>query len=114
MRKVSVARFTAALKSLPVPTPARLRFLSHHYKAPGRALTMRHLARAARYKSYRAGNLWYGALARDVGAQLGLKRPGLVLLVEFAKPKSLTNHEWILVMKPEFAKALRAAKWVAA
>jgi hypothetical protein len=73
---------------------------------------MRRLAKAAGYKSYRGVNLWYGKLAKAVGSELRRKSSSLGLLVEFAKPKSLTNTEWVLVMRPEFGKALKSAGWL--
>jgi hypothetical protein len=112
MATVSAARFALALKKLTKPGGRQLRFLRAHYKAPGRALTARRLAQAVGYKSYRGINLWYGRLAARIGPMVGNPGAGMLILVEFAPPKSLTNKEWILVMRPEFAQGLRLAGWV--
>lgn len=112
MASPSARSFAAALRRLPKPGPSRLRFLKAHYVAPGRALTMRRLAEAAGYKSYRGVNLWYGKLAHAVGNEMRRKSISLGLLVEFARPRTLTNTEWVLVMRPEFAKALKSAGWL--
>ena len=70
------------------------------------------LSESVGYKSYRAINLHYGKLARAIGAQLGLGDAGLDLLCEFFKPGEITNTEWVLVMREEFADGLRQAKWL--
>jgi hypothetical protein len=112
LAKVSASEFAAALKVIPVPGAARLRFLLAHYQAPGRALTMRKMAKKAGYKDYRGVNLWYGKLAKDVGLALGQTKERLGLLVEFAPPKSVTNKEWVIIMRPEFAQALKRVDWI--
>lgn len=112
MAKVSASGFALALNKVDKPGGRQLQFLRAHYKAPGRALTARRLAQEAGYKSYRGINLWYGRLAAKIGPMVGNSGAGMLLLVEFAPPKSLTNKEWILVMRPEFAQGLRLARWV--
>jgi hypothetical protein len=105
-------QFQRALKSLPMPRGRQLAFLPEHVKAPGRALTARCLAKAARYHDYRGINLQYGLLARRIGDILGRKDATLSLLVAFVRPKSVTNTEWVMVMHPQFAEALKRAGWV--
>jgi hypothetical protein len=72
------------------------------------------LAEKAGYKGHGAINLGYGKLAKKIRAMLHLRRrsPELSLLVDLVRPPSVTNTQWIFVMRPEFANALRSAKWV--
>ncbi len=75
-------------------------------------MTATGLAHAAGYENYRGVNLHYGRLARSIGEALGMRGAKLSLLTEFVKPNALTNDEWILVMRPEFAEALDEIGWV--
>ncbi|GJG87327.1 hypothetical protein tb265_25080 [Gemmatimonadetes bacterium T265] len=87
-------------------------FLQAHVDAPGGALTMTRLAEAANYKAYRGANLRYGILADRIGRAMGLETPGIDLLVELIRPERVSNREWILVLKPAFAAAMRRVGWV--
>ena len=111
-RLPNAKELAVALKALPLPGGRKLHFLRAHCQAPGKALTAAKLAKAAKYKSWHAINLHYGLLAESVGQVIGRKGEGLSLLLEFAKPKSITNEQWVLVMRPEFVSALRMAGWV--
>ena len=51
-------------------------------------------------------------LAESIAKQLGVKSMGLDIILASAQPKSLTNKEWVLIMRPEFADALVQAGWV--
>ena len=106
------SQFVQALKVIPVPQGRQLAFLREHVQAPGRALTARRLADASKYQSYRAINLHYGLLARRIGDALGRKNANLSLLVDFVRPKSVTNTEWVMIMHPQFAQALKQSGWV--
>ncbi|GAB2489126.1 hypothetical protein [Arenimonas alkanexedens] len=105
-------QFGAVLKSMKKPGGRQPLFLQAHYKAPGRAQTATRLAQAAGYVDFRGINLWYGRLAEKVGSALGHKNAGLALLVDFAPPRSVSNREWVLIMRPEFAEALKQSGWV--
>jgi hypothetical protein len=74
MVKVSVARFTYALKQIGGPTENQRRFLEAHYDSPGHASTATVLAKSAGYKNYGGINLCYGRLAERIRASLGEKR----------------------------------------
>ena len=111
-RGPTTAQLTEALGKVSKPGGRQLRFLSAHCRAPGRATTAAKLAVAAKYKSWRAINLRYGLLAEAIGRKLGKRGAGLGILLEFASPQSITNEQWVLVMRPEFANALRRSKWV--
>lgn len=107
MVSVSTNKFVSALQAIPLPGGRQIEFLRAHYKAPGRALTATRLAEAVGYKDYRGINLCYGLLAVRIGGELGIKNPSLSLLVVFEKHK-----EWIFIMRPEFAQALKKAGWL--
>jgi hypothetical protein len=112
MGTISTAQFESALKTIPMPSGRQIEFLRVHYDAPGRALTATKLAEAVGYKDYRGVNLWYGRLADKIGAALGQIDPHLYLLVDFVPPNAATNKEWIFVMRPEFADALKNVGWL--
>lgn len=88
------------------------RLLCAHVNAPNHVSNMRTLAKAAKYKSWRAANLQYGLLARRIGDELRIKGLRIGLLVEFVGPKKLSNSEWLVMMRPTFARALKRAGWV--
>ncbi|MCW5640957.1 MAG: hypothetical protein KIT63_02530 [Rhodoferax sp.] len=111
-KKVSTNRFFQALKSIPMPGGSQLKFLSAHYSATGRALTATKLAEAAGYTKWHALNLQYGLLGKRIAQALNHPDAHLGLLVDFSGPGSVTNEQWILFMKPEFADALAKAGWV--
>jgi hypothetical protein len=112
MRAPTAAQFASALKGMNLPGGSQLKFLQAHFDSPVRSATATKLAKAARYKDFRGVNVCYGRLAKRIGNQL--KRPGesLTLLVEFIKPNAVTNKDYVLVMRPEFAEGLAAAGWV--
>jgi hypothetical protein len=117
---ITESEFEAALKSLRKPRGRQTKFLAAHAHAKGRALNMRSLAKAAGYVSYRGANLQYGLLAERIGRALKKPRTGTVAinhLVEFVLPKGrsrehISNDEFILIMRPEFAAALVKAGWI--
>jgi hypothetical protein len=105
-------QFIEALGSMNVPGGNQLKFLRAHEAAKSRAANFRQLAHAAGYRNYRAINLHYGKLARRIGTALGQPDASITLLMESHEPESVTNREWVLVMRPEFAEALKAVEWV--
>lgn len=112
MRDPSTGEFASALRSIPRPGGNQLRFLRAHVRAPGRVLTAGRLARAAGYRNYGGINLQYGRLARRIGEAMGRRNQRLSLLVEFVQPKAVTNQEWLLAIRREFATALKRVGWV--
>jgi hypothetical protein len=112
MDKVSTEQFVCALTQIRRPADSIMKFLGVHYESPGRAMTATGLAQAAAYESYHGVNLHYGILARNIGEALSMSEASLSLLTEFVKPNTVTNDEWILVMRPEFAEALKVVCWV--
>lgn len=112
MHAITKDEFIRVLRSIPRPGGRQSEFLKAHADAEGRAETFRSLARKAQYKSYRAINLHYGKLARQIGDSLGHPNAGISLLMAAAKPNTITNKEWVLVMRPEFAEALVEVGWI--
>src|SRR4051794_27014694 len=110
----SATELTAALRGLQRPGTRQLQFLQAHYSAPGRALTAAKLAKAARYTSWAGLNLQYGLMAKKIGQAISATNFDLGSLVEFAPPNPVTNRHWVLIMKPEFARAPKQAGWVRA
>jgi len=108
----TVQEFTAALRTLALPGTRERAFLRAHYSAPGRARTASVLAQSAGYLNHSAINLRYGLLAARIGKVLGRRRVNLSLLVDFVRPASVTNKEWVLVMHPQFGSALKQAGWL--
>ena len=111
-RKVSAAQFLKVLDSMPPPRGRQLDFLQAHYDSAGYVSTASILAEAVGYTNWNALNLQYGLLAKRIADALGTGTRHLGLLVEFSRPKSVTNEHWLLVMRPEFAQALKSAGWV--
>ncbi|HLP10241.1 MAG TPA: hypothetical protein VK178_18915 [Opitutaceae bacterium] len=85
--------------------------LRTHAAAPNQVSDARNLAKAAGYESWRGMNLQYGLLGKRIAKELGEKEENLSLLAELVRPKTLSNKEWLVLMKPAFAKAVRAASW---
>jgi hypothetical protein len=112
MITVTTEQFTVALNSLGKPRGRQIDFLKAHACAEGRATTFSILAGHVNYRSYRAINLHYGKLARRIGDAMGHPNARITLLMAAAKPSSITNKNWVLVMHPEFAEALVKAAWI--
>jgi hypothetical protein len=109
--KISASRFAIVLQAIGPPNGLRREFLRAHYAAPGHAATVTVLAEQAGYR--RSGiYLWYEGLAKQIGAFVGERNPGVSLLVELVRPPTGTNQEWTLVMRPEFAVGLKRAGWI--
>src|SRR5258708_17892221 len=111
---LSSREFARALKAVGRPKGRQLDFLRAHYRATGRVMTMSRLADAAGYGNYGGVNLQYGGLASRIAKVL--KRPTpttkVALLVDFIDRRSISNKDWVLLMKPSFARALRMPGWV--
>lgn len=108
----SVRRFEHALSTIPRPKGRQLKFLQAHFSARARGLNARRLARAAGYAGYRGINLHYGLLAASIARELGIRGVGIELLVEGLPPGQASNQDWVLIMRPRFAQALRNVGWV--
>lgn len=108
----SVRTFKAALDRIPKPRGRQTRFLQAHYDARARGLNARKLAKAAGYKNYRGINLHYGLLAARIAKEMNRHDAGIELLVDSLLPDQASNQEWVLLMRPNFARALKEAGWV--
>jgi hypothetical protein len=108
----SRTQLKVALQAIGLPGGRQLQFIRAHFNAPGRARTARNLAKDAKYQSWRGINLQYGLLAEALANEIGVKGFGIEIILTGAKPKTVTNREWVLIMRPEFADALKQAGWV--
>jgi hypothetical protein len=119
---ISAAQFAEAMSHLKRPGESIRKLLRAHLNSRGRVSTMTLLAEAAGYSSFSPANLHYGGLARRIGKHLAISEPSdrvptasdayLSLIVDFIRPEAVTNAHWLLVMKPEFAEALQASRWI--
>jgi hypothetical protein len=107
----TTTEFLRALRAMPAPSPKMQRLLRAHAKAPHGVSIARNLARDAGYKNWRGMNLQYGLLGKRIARKLGVSPAGLALLAEFIRPGDVKNKEWLLLMKPEFATAVKRASW---
>jgi hypothetical protein len=107
-------QFVKAMRAMKRPGGRQPDFLQAHFDAPGRALTMTRLAKAAGYKSYDGANLRYGILATQIGRAMTLRQSeiNISLVVDLIRPREVSNREWILVLKPRFAAAMKRVGWV--
>ncbi len=108
----SKAEFVKAMRSLKKPGGRQTVFLAAHCKASAGVMTATKLAKAAGYKSFDGINLRYGLLAQKIGSAMGRRNVDITLLVAGVEPKAVTNRDWLLSIRPEFAAALREVGWV--
>ena len=109
------AEFRKALEGLGATVKSKHReMLRTHYLAPAHKLTARQMAERIGYAGFGAANLHYGRLGRLVGKKLGLPQEDchIGVLVEFIRPNTEGNSEWVWIMRPEVAKALEALGWI--
>jgi hypothetical protein len=86
--------------------------LQAHYAAPDRAATAAVLAERVGFKGSIGINVSYGTLAKQIGLLIGEECPNISLLFEVVGSTTAKSGEWILVMRPEFADALKRAGWI--
>src|SRR5712691_3569246 len=108
----TIEAYERALRKLKAPRGRQRLFLQAHVDAPGRALTMRGLAGAAKYRSHDGANLRYGILANQIGRALGLRNPDIGVVAAFIRPRQASNSEWIVVLHRELALAMKRVGWV--
>lgn len=108
----TVGQFVSALKKVGLPKGRQTQFLTFHANAHKRCATMSQMAAEVGYNGFHGMNLQYGKLAKAIGRAMGKRNATISLLVEFMRPGSVTNREWVLVMREEFAEALRIEGWI--
>lgn len=108
----SKSAFVKAMRSLKKPGGRQSAFLAAHCEAPAGVMTATKLAKAAGYKSFGGINLRYGLLAQKIGAAMGRRNADITLLVTGVEPKAVTNRDWLLSIRPEFAAALKDVGWI--
>jgi hypothetical protein len=121
-RAITAAQFLDAMSHIKRPSASIWRMLRAHLNFTGRVSTMTLLAEAAGYSSFSPANLHYGGLARRIGRHLAISEPRIrfpaasdaycSLLGDFVPPETVTNTQWLFVMKPAFAEALLASGWI--
>ncbi len=111
MNSPSAAQFARALQQI-TPQERWLKLLRIHVGLKGKATTATALGRLVGYTDHRGVNAAYGALAAKLGAVLNRPEDRIGLLMEFLPPTSVTNKEWVLVLRPEFIDALTRVGWV--
>lgn len=112
MREESVVNLVKALKSLRKLRGNQPKFLQAHYNSKGRASTATILAKSAGYKSYKGINLRYGILAEKLAKEIGYTGESFAMVCDWAKRDTITNAHCVLIMRPNFAEALKSAEWV--
>ena len=103
------SEYASALLDLQI-APHHMQMLLANYHAPNRTLTASMMARAMGYDNFNAANLHYGALGGLVGEKLGwnpLPEFKVNVLVDFEK----RNEEWLWIMKPVVAEAIKLLGW---
>lgn len=108
----SAKNFKRALTDIELSV-GQLAIFRVHYGAPDRRITMSKLAEAVGYKNYRAANLQYGKLGKQIAKFLG-EEPDYrhadgspVWLFMLAEGwKNASSGEWEWQMWPELAQAL--------
>lgn len=84
-----------------------------HYRAPGRRITTRELAKTVGYKGFPGANRWYGELAKLVAPEVGYQRPEgytfLSTLVDFGEAP---RPPYRMTLRPNVVRALEEMGWV--
>lgn len=89
--------------------------------SPDGAITSTKLAEAAGYENYNAANLQYGTLAFNVAGHLSYEPPRrkdgsqmwwTTLSYSLEGQAEPTTGQFLFVMRPELASALREMRWV--
>jgi hypothetical protein len=111
-RLPTVADYRQALSRM-VLSPNQKALLEAHYWAPEHAVTMEMLAKAVGSPGTQGVGCQYQRLARRLAEALKWQGGLLVfdLLGTSIPSGERGNAEWLLVMRPEFARALEYQKW---
>jgi putative restriction endonuclease len=107
--KFTTQNYIAAFKNLNL-APHNLRMLQVNFTAPNRTISATQMAKVMGYAHFRAANLHYGKLGRQVGNELGWKPlPQLPVnvLVDFKE----SRRGWLWIMKPQVASAMESIGW---
>jgi len=107
----SESEFIAALAISRRPGGRQAGFPRAHSQAAGKEMTASQLSDSVKYRDYRPIDLHYGQLARNAGSAMGIQDAPLQLLVDVRVPAAGSRGDLILIMRPEFEAALKAAGW---
>jgi len=114
----SVSQYVAAFQKIrPQMNDKQFELLKKHYAAPARAMTAGKLAQSVGWQDHRGANRWYGGLGRMLADAMGFEygpESGIAvsMLALFVEPESVSNAEWLLVMRANVAEALEVLGWV--
>lgn len=108
----STADFERAMRAIRKPGGQIPKFLRAHFDAHERPLSIAQLNRSANYRAPRAINRVYSQLARRIGVALGKPKEKLSLLTVGVPAPKGSGSDWFLVMKPEFATAVKNVGWI--
>jgi predicted HNH restriction endonuclease len=114
----TTAQYRKALKVLDAKlAPTWRELLRRHWAAPRHTTSMALLARAVKYKNYRAANLNYGRLAAKIGSLVGIPPSedyvNLHALATWKGTKRNFEGHFTFQMRPQLARALKSEGWVA-
>ena len=109
LRGITEEQFVKALLKIKKPGEKVLRILRTHVRAPGRAMTASNLAEVVGYHGHRGINAQYGRLGVKLSILLRCGDVGIGTIIEGVRPRTQTNEQWLLVLRPQFAKALKKA-----
>lgn len=95
-------------------TDLQRQMLRAHYSAPHRSITARQLAAAVGLANFNAANLHYGKLGRLLVSVLGkpADADNVFMLADLVPPGERSNKEWLWVMRPQVAQALKLLGFV--
>ena len=109
----SVLEYKDALRAINMSAGQR-DMLRAHYLAPNYTITATELADAAGYKGFQGANLQYGLMGKKLRYELNYfdtYGQESYVLAEFYQPGARGNTDWLFVMHPVVAEALRSLGW---
>jgi len=94
-------------------THNQYRMLLNHYDAPNHIITASDLAASVRYKNWKGANLQYGLLGKNLRDYMDYQGEGQesYVLAYFLPPGVNGNPEWLFIMHPEVAQAIKVLNW---
>jgi hypothetical protein len=106
------SQYATALRQIQI-TDVQRSILLAHYNSPDYAATARRLARASGLNAGEVINAQYGRLGTKLRKQLGYQGAGQQssIIASFLQPGLRGNTEWLWVMHPQMATAIKLLGW---